>query len=272
MNTVRIKDESPDISTTMLPIALTRAYWAFADFLQSRLAFQGIGLTDFAILEALQHKGPQSRSVIESRIMRLPNTPVRPAVECLRRRGLITIRRDPKDSTAEVLELTDDGHEYITKVYRAHERDIEAVVGTLSRRHRKVLWGSLKTIRLQSERGRRLRSANRDGGLAPWQLRRITDYMTGHVADPVRLKDLAAETRLSSSQFGRAFKVSMGISPHKWQLHLRIERARDLLREGASSLAEISLATGFTEQSHFSRVFKEVVGVPPGTWQRQHRF
>src|SRR6266849_4773138 len=45
-----------------------------------------------------------------------------------------------------------------------------------------------------------------------------------------------------------------------------------LQREGAASLAEISLATGFTEQSHFSRVFKEVVGVPPGTWQRQHRF
>jgi len=64
----------------------------------------------------------------------------------------------------------------------------------------------------------------------------------------------------------------MGISPHKWQLNLRIERAQDLLREGAASLAEISLATGFTEQSHFSRVFKEVVGVPPGTWQRQHRF
>jgi len=96
--------------------------------------------------------------------------------------------------------------------------------------------------------------------------------MTRHVADPVRLRELAEETRLSSSQFGRAFKVSMGISPHKWQLNLRIERAQDLLREGASSLAEISLATGFTEQSHFSRVFKEVVGVPPGTWQRRHRF
>jgi AraC-like DNA-binding protein/DNA-binding MarR family transcriptional regulator len=272
MNTVRIKDESPDVSVTMLPIVLTRAHWALTDFLKSGLAFQGIRPADFAILEALQHKGPLSRSVIESRVMRSLNTPVRPGVERLRRGGLITIRRDPRDSTMEVLELTDDGHEYIAKIYRAHERDIEAVVGTLSRRQRKELWRSLKTIRLQSERCRRLRSGNRNGGLAPWQLRRVTDYMTRHVADPVRLKELAEETRLSPSQFGRAFKVSMGISPHKWQLNLRIERAQDLLREGASSLAEISLATGFTEQSHFSRVFKEVIGVPPGTWQRQHRF
>jgi AraC family transcriptional regulator len=54
-------------------------------------------------------------------------------------------------------------------------------------------------------------------------------------------------------------------------MNLRIQEARELLREGKSSLAEISLATGFAEQSHFSRVFKEVVGVSPGAWQREHR-
>ena len=80
MKAVTIKDESTDISTSMLPIVLTRTYRALADFLQSRLAFQGICPVDFAILEALQHKGPQSPSVIESRILRLLNAPVRPGV------------------------------------------------------------------------------------------------------------------------------------------------------------------------------------------------
>ena len=95
--------------------------------------------------------------------------------------------------------------------------------------------------------------------------------MTERVADSVRLKELAAQTGLSSSQFGRAFKLSVGVSPHRWQMNLRIQEAQELLREGGSSLAEISLATGFAEQSHFSRVFKEVVGVSPGAWQRGHR-
>jgi transcriptional regulator GlxA family with amidase domain len=63
----------------------------------------------------------------------------------------------------------------------------------------------------------------------------------------------------------------MGISPHRWQMKLRVLEAQEMLREGRRSQAEIALATGFAEQSHFARVFREVVGVPPGVWQRAHR-
>jgi AraC-like DNA-binding protein len=63
----------------------------------------------------------------------------------------------------------------------------------------------------------------------------------------------------------------MGITPHRWQINLRIQEAQERLREGALSLAEIALGTGFAEQSHFTRAFKEVVGVSPGAWQREHR-
>jgi transcriptional regulator GlxA family with amidase domain len=52
---------------------------------------------------------------------------------------------------------------------------------------------------------------------------------------------------------------------------MRIFEAQELLKEGRLSLAEIAIATGFTEQSHFTRVFKEIVGVSPGIWQRQNR-
>jgi transcriptional regulator GlxA family with amidase domain len=63
----------------------------------------------------------------------------------------------------------------------------------------------------------------------------------------------------------------MGISPHRWQMNLRVLEAQEMLRDGKRSQADVALATGFAEQSHFSRVFKEVVGVPPGVWQRAHR-
>jgi len=120
-----------------------------------------------------------------------------------------------------------------------------------------------------------LRGSSKDPGrvpgrLAPRQLRRVTEYIIEHLPETVRLRDLAAITGLSLSQFGRAFKASTGVSPHRWQLNSRISRAQDLLLSSSIPLAEIALVTGFVEQSHFSRVFKSVVGLSPAAWQREH--
>jgi AraC-like DNA-binding protein len=112
--------------------------------------------------------------------------------------------------------------------------------------------------------------AVRAARLVPRQLRRVQEYLIEHLAETVRLKDLAALTGLSQSQFGRAFKASTGFSPHRWQLNARVAKAQELLFAGQMPLAEIALATGFVEQSHFSRVFKNFVGTPPGSWRREH--
>jgi AraC family transcriptional regulator len=114
-------------------------------------------------------------------------------------------------------------------------------------------------------------SADRAGRLAPGQLRRVQEYLIEHLAETVRLKELAAITGLSQSQFGRAFKASTGFSPHRWQLTARVGKAQELLLAGQMPLAEIALATGFVEQSHFNRVFRNIVGTPPGSWRREHR-
>jgi AraC family transcriptional regulator len=108
------------------------------------------------------------------------------------------------------------------------------------------------------------------GRLAPRQLRRVTECIIEHLSEAVRLKELAAITGLSQSQFGRAFKASTGLSPHQWQLNARIAKAQELLLSGALPLSEIALATGFAEQSHFTRVFKNVTGASPGAWRREH--
>src|SRR5258706_15809224 len=106
--------------------------------------------------------------------------------------------------------------------------------------------------------------------LAPRQLRRVTEYLIEHLSSVVRLKELAAITGLSQSQFGRAFKASTGLSPHRWQLDARIAKAQELLLAGAAPLSEIALVLGFAEQSHFTRVFKSVTGTSPGAWRREH--
>ena len=108
----------------------------------------------------------------------------------------------------------------------------------------------------------------RPSGLTPWQYRRVLDHIEAHYADEVPLDTLAGLTRLSTSHFSRAFKRSVGTSPHKWLVALRCTKAKQMLLEGQLPLAEIAAATGFADQSHFTRVFGQSNGMPPATWRR----
>ena len=247
-----------------------RASRSLAEFLEAGLAREGIHNPDFAILEALLHKGPLTLPAIEQKV-HLAAASLMVAVDRLRRRGMLSAHGDRDRLHPGSFALTEDGRQAIIRIFARHKEDIEAVMGVLEPGERRPLWQALKKIGLQGERCQHARSKDRRGGLAPWQLRRATEYMTDHLAGPVLLKDLAGQTGLSPSRFGRAFKLSMGISPHRWQMNLRVLEAQEMLRDGKRSQADIALATGFAEQSHFSRVFKEIVGVPPGAWQRAHR-
>ena len=106
------------------------------------------------------------------------------------------------------------------------------------------------------------------GRLAAWQERRAKEVLEAHLHSGLRLADAASACGLSASHFARAFKQSTGQPPHRWLLHRRAERAKDLLRDTDATLAETALACGFADQSHFSRVFTRVVGVSPGAWRR----
>ena len=259
-----------DIPTPKLALVLMRASRSLAEFLEAGLAREGIHNPDFAILEALLHKGPLTIPAIEQKVHQAAAS-LKVDIDRLIRRGMVTGPSDRDRFHPASFALTEEGRQAITRIYARHTEDIEAVMGVLSPSERRPLWQALKKIGMQGERCQHARSKDRRGGLAPWQLRRATEYMTERLAGPVLLKDLAGQTGLSPSRFGRAFKLSMGISPHRWQMNLRVLEAQEMLRDGKRSQADIALATGFAEQSHFSRVFKEVVGVPPGAWQRAHR-
>jgi AraC-like DNA-binding protein len=106
------------------------------------------------------------------------------------------------------------------------------------------------------------------GGLTPTQERRAKELLMANLTGDIPLSALATECGLSTSQFARAFRRSMGTPPHRWLLQQRIEHAKGLLRGGHVSLEEIALATGFSSQSHFTRCFSAQTGVSPGRWRR----
>ena len=106
------------------------------------------------------------------------------------------------------------------------------------------------------------------GGLAPWQMRRITEYTERHLGHTIKLIDLARLAGMSRSHFSRAFRTTTGIPPHRWHLNARIRHAQELLLDNGLPLVEIALRTGFADQSHFTRCFQRQIGTTPGAWRR----
>lgn len=109
-----------------------------------------------------------------------------------------------------------------------------------------------------------------EGGLAPWQKRRVVELIHAHLGGAVKLRGLAEECRLSVTHFARSFKKSFGISAHRYLILQRVEIAKDLLSQTQNSLSGIAVLAGFSDQSALTRTFTSIVGVPPGKWKREN--
>jgi AraC family transcriptional regulator len=114
--------------------------------------------------------------------------------------------------------------------------------------------------------GRREPSAR--GGLAAWQRRMVAAYIQEHLAEQIRIADLAALVELSSYHFCRAFKQSFGAPPHRYHIDRRIELAKTLLANSALSITEMAIALGFGETSSFSTAFRQAAGAAPTEYRR----
>jgi AraC family transcriptional regulator len=108
--------------------------------------------------------------------------------------------------------------------------------------------------------GARTAERNARGGLAAWQLQRARDLINVNLAHDPSIAEIAEECGLSSGYFARAFKRSTGVSPHHWLTKMRVERAKELLKDPRCELADIALLCGFVDQSHFTRVFSRSEG------------
>ena len=101
------------------------------------------------------------------------------------------------------------------------------------------------------------------GGLAPWVLRRLRDHIDANIDQRISVEELAKLANLSVCYFVRAFKQSVGVTPHDYLIRRRVERTMELLSGSDLPLSEIALAAGFADQSHCARRFRQHVGMSP---------
>lgn len=138
---------SRETSAAGVWLVMARAYRSMAVFIERSVAALGIGLSDFMILEALLHRGPQTMTSICDKVL-LTNASMTAAVDRLQKRGFVERHKDPVDGRAKVIRLTEDGTALIQQLYQQHERDIEEVMRGVGAAERKQLRDSLKRIGL----------------------------------------------------------------------------------------------------------------------------
>ena len=98
------------------------------------------------------------------------------------------------------------------------------------------------------------------------RLRRVCTHLQQHFAGPLSMQTLAALAGLSVAQLERHFRRVFLLTPRQALSKLRIEAAMRLLH-GDDSVASISAACGFTDQSAFTRRFRSTVGMAPRAYR-----
>lgn len=108
---------------------------------------------------------------------------------------------------------------------------------------------------------------NSSGGLSGYRLRRVTEFIDEHLEEDLTLGEIAEVAELSQFHFARVFRQTTGITPQQYVMQKRIEQAKQLLTRSNLSLVEVSLRTGFKNQSHFTTLFRKFTKLTPKMWR-----
>src|SRR5260370_29615364 len=122
-----IKDQDT-IAAPRLWLVLARGYGSIGAYIEGSITAQGLGLSEFMVLEVLLHKGPLTISAIGEKVL-LASASMTSAIDRLEKRGLVRRKTCDSDRRIRFVELTDCGKAFIEEIYARHEKDLEAVIG-----------------------------------------------------------------------------------------------------------------------------------------------
>ncbi|WP_192800940.1 AraC family transcriptional regulator [Brucella tritici] len=93
-------------------------------------------------------------------------------------------------------------------------------------------------------------------------IQKALDYIMANLTRRLSIKEIAVQAGLSEFHFMRLFKLHTNMTVHQYVTHQRLEAAKPLLAQGASS-ASVAASVGFYDQSHFTSHFRRTFGLTP---------
>jgi AraC-like DNA-binding protein len=101
-----------------------------------------------------------------------------------------------------------------------------------------------------------------DSGLA--RVRTVASWIRAHYTEPLRIETIAAVANMTTATLHRLFKAATGMSPMRFQKHLRLQEARRLLVAGNTTATLAAEAVGYASATQFNREYRQTYGLPPG--------
>ena len=106
--------------------------------------------------------------------------------------------------------------------------------------------------------------------LQDFYIREAVDFIKGNYQREISVEDIARQTGLNRSYFGKVFKLATGKSPQQYLIGYRMTKAAELLKLTSMPIGEVASAVGYPNQLHFSRAFKGAYGISPRDWRREY--
>src|SRR5271156_2057678 len=150
---------SAPVKAPHLWIGLSGCHRAVSQIAERSVAEAGLGLSDFAALQGLLHKGPWTITEIQAKVL-LASGSMTAAVDRLEAKGLVVRRAAASGRRAKVLELTPQGKRVVEAAFRRHAVELEAAMAILNGTEKRQLYGLLKKLGLFAAEARAETSRN----------------------------------------------------------------------------------------------------------------
>src|SRR5712691_5501862 len=145
MKSTATRKQAADVSGTHLCLVMMKAHRTLARLATRSIESSAVGLSDFAVMEMLLHKGPQPVNEIGRRI-ELTSGAITTAVDRLESRGLVTREAHPGDRRARIVRLTVAGKKHAAKVFAGHKAVMDSAADGLSKAERATLIQLLRKL------------------------------------------------------------------------------------------------------------------------------
>jgi len=138
-------DDLPTATALKLWVVLARAVAAIGEVVKAQVEPHGLTPTEFAILEALYHKGPLLLGEVQKKVL-VSSGGITFLVDRLATRGFVERRACPSDRRARYAALTKRGTRFMADIFPAHAAVIRGAMGGLSRAEQRQATELLKAL------------------------------------------------------------------------------------------------------------------------------